>query len=64
MRDRGGQFPHGGHSVDVCEIGLELPQLLALFFGPDAVADVPGNLQQEATPPIRNQAGVYFDREG
>src|SRR5271165_4299552 len=63
MRDRGGQFTQYAYPVDVSEICLELPQLFALFFGLHAVTDVPGNLQQEATPPIRNQAGVYFDRE-
>src|SRR5208337_872989 len=63
MCDRGGQFPQYAYPVDVRKIGLELPQPVTLFFGPHAVTDVPGNLQQEATPPIRNHAGVYFDRE-
>src|SRR5208283_2737205 len=34
------------------------------FFGPQAVSDVASNLQQEATSAVRDQAGVYFDREG
>src|SRR5208337_1235121 len=63
MRDRGGQFPQYAYPVDVRQIRLELPQLLALFFRPHAVTDVPGYHQQEVTTRIQDTAGMYFDRE-
>ena len=43
MRDRGGQFPHHAHAVDVRELCLEFAQPLALLFGTLAVFDVGEN---------------------
>src|SRR5271157_5617971 len=40
MRDRGGQFSHHAHPVDVRKFFLELSQLLALLFGTFAVFNI------------------------
>src|SRR5208337_661688 len=63
MRDRGGQFPQYAYPVDVRQIGLEWAKSGALFFGPLAFRDVPGDMQQEATPAIPKTTRVCFDRK-
>src|SRR5208337_2108850 len=63
MCNGGSQLTKHGQPVEVGERRLELPQLLALLFGANAVSDVASNLQQKATTAMPNQAGVYFDRE-
>ena len=58
MRDRGGQFPHHAHPVDVREVRFELAQPLALFFGLLAFRDVQSQAQIENTPPDSEGAGA------
>src|SRR5580704_14290957 len=43
MRQRGAEFPHHIDAIDVCEIGLQLPQFFALFVGALAFGYIHGD---------------------
>ena len=61
---RGGSFVAVSvNDATVREISLESPPPLALFLGLHAVTDVSGDLQQQATAAVQENAGLHFDRE-
>jgi len=49
VRDGGDQFSHHAHPMDMCQIGLELSQSLALLFCPLAILNV-----REGSVPFNN----------